>query len=113
MGTVKNLRSVLRFGPRERDATARRLARAANVADLRAMAKKQLPGGVFDYIDGAAEDERTLAANIAAYRADGLPAARAARPLRGDHGDADPGRAGIDAAGAGADRVHEDRRPRR
>lgn len=31
------------------------------------MAKRRLPGGVFDYIDGAAEDERTLARNAAAY----------------------------------------------
>src|SRR5690242_10279812 len=33
------------------------------------MAKRRLPGGVFDYIDGGAEDERTLAANVAAYAA--------------------------------------------
>ena len=42
---------------------ARRLRRAANVADLRRIAQRRLPGGVFDYIDGGAEDERTLAAN--------------------------------------------------
>src|SRR5205807_8159152 len=46
-----------------------RLARAACVADLRRIAKRRLPGGVFDYIDGAAEDERTLAANEAAFAA--------------------------------------------
>ena len=28
---------------------------------------RRLPGGVFDYIDGAAEDERTMADNAAAY----------------------------------------------
>ncbi len=33
------------------------------------MARRRLPGGVFDYIDGAAEDERTLAANQAAFAA--------------------------------------------
>ncbi len=47
----------------------RRLARAASVADLRAIARRRLPRGVFDYIDGAAEDERTLAANSAAFAA--------------------------------------------
>lgn len=72
MGTVSNLRSVLRFGPRARDATARRLARCASVADLRAVAKRRLPGGVFDYIDGAAEDERSLAANLGAYARTGF-----------------------------------------
>jgi L-lactate dehydrogenase (cytochrome) len=51
----------------ETDPVERRLRRAASVADLRRIAKRRLPGGVFDYIDGAAEDERTLAANEAAY----------------------------------------------
>jgi L-lactate dehydrogenase (cytochrome) len=39
------------------------------VADLRRIARRRLPGGVFDYIDGGAEDERTLAANEAAFAA--------------------------------------------
>nr|WP_249420215.1 alpha-hydroxy acid oxidase [Rhabdothermincola salaria] len=43
------------------------MARAASVADLRRLARRRLPRGVFDYIDGAAEDERTLAANAAAF----------------------------------------------
>ena len=33
------------------------------MADLRAIARRRLPRGVFDYVDGGAEDERTLAAN--------------------------------------------------
>ena len=65
--STETLRSVLRFGPVERDPVVRRLARAASVADLRTMARRRLPRGVFDYIDGGAEDERTLAANAAAY----------------------------------------------
>src|SRR5262249_52317423 len=36
------------------------------------MAKRRLPSGVFDYIDGGAEDERTLAANQAAFAAVGF-----------------------------------------
>jgi len=63
----KTLRSVIRFGGIETDRVERRLARAASVEDLRRIAKGRLPGGVFDYIDGAAEDERTLAANQAAF----------------------------------------------
>jgi L-lactate dehydrogenase (cytochrome) len=63
----RTLRSVVRLERFETDPVERRLRRAASVADLRRIAKRRLPGGVFDYIDGAAEDERTLAANEAAY----------------------------------------------
>jgi L-lactate dehydrogenase (cytochrome) len=48
--------------------TRRRLAGAATVDDLRRIAKRRLPRGVFDYIDGGAEDELTMRANSAAYR---------------------------------------------
>ena len=65
---LKTLRSVLRFGPITTSRVERRLARCANVDDLRAAAKKRLPGGVFDYIDGAAEDEITIERNAAAFR---------------------------------------------
>jgi L-lactate dehydrogenase (cytochrome) len=64
---IETLRSVLRFRRLELDPVARRLARAASVADLRAIARRRLPRGVFDYIDGGAEDERTMAANMAAF----------------------------------------------
>ena len=59
----RTLRSVLRFRRFHWNAAARRLASAACVDDLREIARRRLPGGVFDYIDGAAEDERTLARN--------------------------------------------------
>lgn len=64
---LDNLRSVVRFRSFELDPVARRLARVANIDDLRRIAKRRLPGGVFDYIDGAAEDERALARNHAAF----------------------------------------------
>ncbi len=67
MNPYKTLRSVVRVGRIETDRIERRLARAASVDDLRTIAKRRLPGGVFDYIDGAAEDERTLAANRSAF----------------------------------------------
>ncbi len=67
MSIVETLRSVIRVGPIETDRIERRLRRAANVADLRRIARRRMPGGVFDYIDGAAEDERTLAANERAF----------------------------------------------
>lgn len=65
---IRTLRSVLRFRRFEWSATARRLAGAASVEDLRRIARKRLPSGVFDYVDGAAEDELTAARNRAAFR---------------------------------------------
>src|SRR4051812_16919147 len=72
LNPYKTLRSVIRFRRIETNRVERRLARAASVADLRRIAKRRLPGGVFDYIDGGAEDERTLAANEAAFAAVGF-----------------------------------------
>ncbi len=63
------LRSVVRFRRRQRGRVERRLSRTASVADLRRLAQRRLPGGVFDYIDGGAEDELTLVANTAAFAA--------------------------------------------
>ena len=65
---LDSLRSVLRFRRFERDPAARRLARAASVEDLRQIARRRLPRGVFDYIDGAAEDELTRMRNTAAFQ---------------------------------------------
>jgi L-lactate dehydrogenase (cytochrome) len=48
--------------------TRRRLAKSATVDDLRRIARRRLPRGVFDYIDGGAEDELTMRANAEAYR---------------------------------------------
>jgi len=64
---IETLRSVMHFRPIELDPVARRLARAVSVADYRKIARRRLPRGVFDYIDGGAEDEHTLAANTGAY----------------------------------------------
>ena len=41
--------------------------RIINIEDLRRAAKRRLPQLVFDYIDGGAEDERTLRANCRAF----------------------------------------------
>ena len=40
------------------------LARAVTVADLRGLARRNLPKAVFEFIDGGAHDERTLNANM-------------------------------------------------
>jgi L-lactate dehydrogenase (cytochrome) len=44
-----------------------RLTDCHNIADFRLLAKSRLPWPVFDYIDGAADDELTKARNTAAY----------------------------------------------
>jgi len=67
MGVFDSLRAVASFRSFERDADLRRLQRVANVADLRLIAQKRLPAGVFDYIDGAAEDEVTYRRNESAF----------------------------------------------
>src|SRR5579875_1433123 len=65
---LRTLRSVLRIREVEFRASGRRLARAASIADLGRIARARLPRGVFDYIDGGAEDELTMRRNIAAFR---------------------------------------------
>jgi len=45
----------------------RRLQRCVTVDDFRRIAKRRIPRGVFDYIDGGAEDERTLSGNSSSF----------------------------------------------
>ena len=59
---------MVRFRRIEWNRVEHRLQRAANVADLRVIAERRLPQGVFDYIDGAAEDELTYQRNTQAFR---------------------------------------------
>jgi L-lactate dehydrogenase (cytochrome) len=51
------LRPLVRPGKPRVDPTERRLARAATIRDLRAIARRRTPRAVFDYTDGAAEEE--------------------------------------------------------
>jgi L-lactate dehydrogenase (cytochrome) len=51
------LRPLLAPRRPELDPTARRLARAASIGDLRAIARRRAPRAVFDYADGAADQE--------------------------------------------------------
>ena len=55
--------------PIELDGTARRLASCHTIGDLRRVAARRIPRPVFDYVDGAADEELTAAANVAAFRA--------------------------------------------
>jgi L-lactate dehydrogenase (cytochrome) len=64
---IKQLRSVsalLRF---DTPLKSPRLDRVVDVADLRALARRRLPAGVFDYVDGAAEGEATAKRNTEAF----------------------------------------------
>jgi L-lactate dehydrogenase (cytochrome) len=64
---INTFRSVVRFERLTLDPVQRRLRGAASVDDYRRIARRRLPRGVFDYIDGGAEDERSLAHNVAAF----------------------------------------------
>lgn len=64
---LKSVRSVVKLRRFEFNSTKRRLAKCGNIGDLRLLAKRRLPGGVFDYFDGAAEDEVAKANNSDAF----------------------------------------------
>jgi L-lactate dehydrogenase (cytochrome) len=62
------IREVVQFRRPRRNRTAGRLESALTIRHLRAAARRTTPRAVFDYVDGAAEEEITAARNIAAYR---------------------------------------------
>ncbi|GAB3595724.1 quinone-dependent L-lactate dehydrogenase [Angustibacter peucedani] len=64
----RDLAPLLRFQPPTLDATTRRLRRAHTIADLRAIARRRTPRGPFDYTDGSADGELTLARARQAFR---------------------------------------------
>ncbi len=54
---------------KRRPFTGRDLSAALNIADLREAARRRVPGFVFEYVEGGAEDEATLHGNRAAFAA--------------------------------------------
>jgi L-lactate dehydrogenase (cytochrome) len=58
---IKDLAPLMQFKSPERNAKKRRLDGALTIADLRAIAKKRTPKAAFDYTEGAAEAEISLA----------------------------------------------------
>ena len=67
-----------------------RIDRCHNIGDFRTMAKRRLPGPIFHYIDGAADDEVTYRRNTEAYdRCDLVPNVLA----------------GVERSGGGSDRL--------
>src|SRR3954453_12120278 len=59
--------AVLPPRPRPFPSRERRLAAVADLADMRRLAWRRAPRVVFDYVDGAAEAERSLARSVAAF----------------------------------------------
>ena len=62
------LRPLLRLRTPELSPTRRRLATAHTIADLRRIARRRTPRSVFDYTDGAADDELGLRRARALFR---------------------------------------------
>src|SRR3712207_2697827 len=62
------LRDLAQFKRPELRFTERRLANSLTIRDLRRAATRTTPRAIFDYVDGAAEEEITAARNIEAYR---------------------------------------------
>jgi len=65
---IAEVRQLIRMKPVERDVVKRRLARCHTVADLRRSAKLLIPRPVFDYVDGGADDELSMAGNLRAFQ---------------------------------------------
>jgi L-lactate dehydrogenase (cytochrome) len=67
MGMINTFRETVQFQTLTTSPLERRLKKCVTVDDYRRIARRRLPRGVFDYIDGGAEDERTLERNVTAF----------------------------------------------
>jgi L-lactate dehydrogenase (cytochrome) len=65
---VRDLVPLIRFKRPEFDATRRRLSAALTIEDLRRIARRRTPKAAFDYTEGAAEAEISLARARQAFR---------------------------------------------
>ncbi|MGE5827062.1 MAG: alpha-hydroxy-acid oxidizing protein [Micromonosporaceae bacterium] len=64
----RDVGALLRFQRPQLNPTERRLAAAVTIEDLRRLAQRRAPRAVFDYADGAAEEELSLARARQAFR---------------------------------------------
>jgi L-lactate dehydrogenase (cytochrome) len=88
---VREMRKLVQLRKVTLDPTARRLGACYDVFDLRLAAKRRIPRPVFDYVDGAADEELAAVANAAAFRSwrflprvlAGVAAADTAAPVLG------------------------------
>jgi L-lactate dehydrogenase (cytochrome) len=65
---IHEIRKLVRVKPPGLGGPRRRLARCHDIGDLRHSARKVIPQPVFDYVDGGADEELSLAANTEAFR---------------------------------------------
>jgi L-lactate dehydrogenase (cytochrome) len=66
--TVRDLAPLIKFKRPQLNATKRRLDAAFTIDDLRRIAKRRTPKAAFDYTDGAADDELSIARARQAFR---------------------------------------------
>jgi L-lactate dehydrogenase (cytochrome) len=65
---LEEMRRLVRLRSVDLDGDRRRLAACRDVSDLRRVARRRIPRPVFDYVDGAADEELAVAGNTAAFR---------------------------------------------
>jgi L-lactate dehydrogenase (cytochrome) len=65
---VREMRKLVQLRTVPLDARTRRLGACFDISDLRRAAKRLIPRPVFDYVEGAADEEISVAANVAAFR---------------------------------------------
>src|SRR6202050_2858176 len=62
------VRRLTKRKPVELNAARRRLAGCHDIGDMRKVARRVIPRPVFDYVEGGADEELSMAANIRAFR---------------------------------------------
>jgi len=62
------VRRLIKMKPVELNAARRRVAGCHDIGDMRKAARRVMPRPVFDYVDGGADEELSMAANIRAFR---------------------------------------------
>lgn len=65
---LREILELVQLEPFHRGRSERVTARTINIDDLRTVARRRLPRAVFDYVDGGADEELTMAENRAAFR---------------------------------------------
>lgn len=65
---ASEIRRLIQLKPVELDAARRRLSACHDIYELRRSARRVVPRPVFDYVDGAADEELSMAANVRAFR---------------------------------------------
>ena len=65
---ASEIRRLIQMKPIELDSTRRRLSTCFDIGVLRTVARRLIPRPVFDYVDGGADEELSMAANVRALR---------------------------------------------